>query len=194
MLRQSWTDFIHDYYYCQSCGLVDRDVDRMQVGHPCKRCGARSPAALSYFDMTIAAVADLIGDLYPLLDPSSLAQTDQVVNHPESNRLGVLVFFCTLGEVLLEHFLQRCMVNMKIPRKLQQKLLNDNLFAKQRISQLFPILVNASWADAVKVASHNSGIDFQTTVKFYLEATEKRNLLLHLGNKWAVPPDMAKGC
>ncbi len=36
--------------------------------------------------------------------------------------------------------------------------------------------------------------DFKQTVDFYIESAEKRNKLLHLGNKWIMPPDMAKQC
>jgi len=147
-----------------------------------------------YFDMTVGAIADLVAEFYPLPPPDSPPSTTPITDPPESHRLAILVFFCTLGEILLQHYLERCMLKLGLPVEIQERLLQDNLFPKQRIKRLFPILTGATWQVAVKTASKSANSEFENTVAFYLEATEKRNQLLHVGNKWLVPPDMAKQC
>jgi hypothetical protein len=194
MPRQTWRDYFLHFYVCESCAVVDRDDERVRPGHPCKRCGSPSNMGVIYFDSTVGDIADLIAGFYPIPDPELGQPISPVIAIPESHSLAILVFFCTLGEILLQHFLERCMINLQIPYKVQQRLLDDNLFARQRITRLFPILTGAKWSDAVKVVSDRSKTDLQSTINFYIEANEKRNQLLHVGNTWDVPPDMAKNC
>jgi hypothetical protein len=194
MLTETWTYFILGYYICQACGVVDRDKDRLIVGHKCPRCGTPSQQGLMFFDMTVGAIADLVAEFYPLLPPDSPPSTAPITDPPESHRLAILVFFCTLGEILLQHYLERCMLRLGLPVEIQERLLQDNLFPKQRIKRLFPILTGATWQVAVKAASKSANSEFENTVDFYLEATEKRNQLLHVGNKWLITPDMAVKC
>jgi hypothetical protein len=142
----------------------------------------------------VGAIADLIAELYPLPDLDIPVLIIPSSDPPESHRLAILVFFCTLGEILLQQFLERCMLRLNLPTQIQKRLLQDNLFPPQRIERLFPILTGASWKQAVSAASKHAETNFQSTVIFYKEASEGRNLLLHLGNKWAVPTDMARKC
>lgn len=194
MARQKFSEFIENYYLCKSCGIVDGDYERIQVGHECSRCGVPGDGALSYFMFSVSTTADLIGELHPLPDLYSIEPEAQITDIKESHDLALLVFFCTLGEILLQHFLQRCMANQKIPVKVQDRLLDDNRFVKQRIDKLFPMLTGDKWTKAIQKVIEKSGEDYSKTVKFYIEANEKRNQLLHLGNKWIVPSGFATEC
>ena len=194
MPRQTYSQFITGYFECETCGVVDRDDLRIQVGYRCPRCGAPGESALCYFTLPVAAICDLIGELYPLpdLDATPFPQVAPPIR--DSHQLALLVFFCTLGEVLLQHFLERCMNGMAIPADIQTRLLADSLYPKQRIERLFPILAGAKWSDAVAAAGAHDGADFTPTVAFYIDATEKRNELLHRANVWVVPQNMARQC
>jgi len=191
--RQSWSDHVLGFHICQSCEFIDRDARRTQVGFPCPRCSVPSPGGLRYFALPIPTVADLIGELHPLpeLDVPDPAAALPI---PESHQFALLVFFCTLAEVLLQHFLQRYMARLSIPHPIQDKLLKDNMGTRRRIESLFPALVGVKWKDAVTQVSASSGTDFSATIGFAAEAAEKRNLLLHLGNQWAIPPEMPERC
>jgi len=193
LTRQSWTDFILGYYICQSCWFVDRDDERIRVGYPCGRCGVPSPGGFTYFDITVGAIADLIAEFYPLPDPTLHTPLNNTEPPRESHSLAILVFFCTLGEILLQHFLECCMLNLNIALNVRKRLFDDNFF-KQRLDNLFPSLVGVSWKNAVKAAAKNSHAEFQSAVDFYIVASKRRNKLLHLGEKWDMPPDMAKRC
>jgi hypothetical protein len=194
MARQKFSDFIQGFYLCESCGIVDRDDDRINIGHKCSRCGVPGKRALQYFMLTVDTTADLIGELHPLPDPFSIEPEEQLNTTKESHDLALLVFFCTLGEILLQHFLQRCMSAQSIPAKVQNRLLDDNRFAKQRIDKLFPMLTGDKWKKAIKKVTERSQEDYGKTLEFYVEATKKWNQLLHLGNKWVIPPDFATKC
>ena len=135
----------------------------------------------------------MIGELHPLpeLDAPDPAAS---ITIPESHQFALLVFFCTLSEVLLQHFLQRYMASLSIPRPIQDKLLADNKGTRRRIESLFPTLVGVKWNDAVKQVSASLNTDYSETIRFAAEAAEKRNLLLHLGNQWAIPSRMPERC
>jgi hypothetical protein len=194
MARQKFSDFIGEYYLCRSCGIVDTDHERIRKGHECSRCGVPGDGALGYFKFTVGTTADLIGELHPLPDLYSIEPESEVAVAAESHNLALLVFFCTLGEILLQHFLQRCMSDQKIPIKVQDRLLGDNLFVKQRIDKLFPMLIGEKWTKAIKNITEKSREDFVKVVEFYVDANEKRNQLLHLGNKWAVSAEFDTQC
>ena len=193
MPRQSWSDHILSYYLCQSCAYVDTDAMRVQVGHPCPRCSSPSPGGLSYFALPIPTVGDLIGELHPLPELDAPDPTARLPI-PDSHQFALLVFFCTLAEVLLQHFLQRYMDHLAISLTVQQRLLSDSSGMKRRLDNLFPSIVGVKWNDAVKTVSATSGTDFVQTVTFAAEAAAKRNLLLHLGNQWAIPQEMPERC
>jgi len=194
MIRETWTDFLHGYYICQSCEIVDRDKDRTLVGHTCTRCGTPSSGGYTFFDLTVGIIADLIAELYPLPNPDSLPSIGPFSDPPVSHRLAILIFFCTLGEMLLQHLLEPCVFRSGLSPKIQKSLLQDILHPLDHIEQLFPILTGATWQQAVIAASKRAKSDFRPTVVFYNKASKGRNQLLHLGNKMAVSPKLAKQC
>ena len=115
--------------------------------------------------------------------------------HPsESHRLAILIFFCTLGETLQQHFLEHCVSRSNFSPKIQASLLQDILHPLEHIEQPFQTLTGATWQQAVKAASKHAKRNFLLTLFFFKIAVKKRNQLLLLGNKQAVSPDMAKQC
>jgi hypothetical protein len=150
--------------------------------------------ALIYFDPTIGTIADIIADYCPKTISDLGLPIIPTQNITENNQLSIIVFYCTLGEILLQQFLERFMNFQMIPIKIQSRLLQDNLYAKQRIDNLFPALAGTSWKEVIRKLDKTPNKDHQSVVKFYLEVNEKRNQLLHLGNKWDIPSDMAHNC
>lgn len=194
MSRETWTDYLLGYYICPSCEIVDRDKDRTLVGHTCSRCGTPSSGGIAYFDRTVCTIADFIAELYPMPDLDSPPSIGPFSHPSESHRLALLIFFCTLGETLEQHFLERLVSRSDFPPKIQASLLQDILHPLEHIKQLFLTLIGASWQQAVNAASKRAKSDFRPTLVFYIIASKKRNQLLHLGNKMAVSPKLAKQC
>jgi hypothetical protein len=115
--------------------------------------------------------------------------------HPsESHRLALLIFFCSLGETLQQHFLERLVSRSDFPPKIQASLLEDMLHPLEHIKQLFLTLIGVTWQQAENAASMRANRDFRPTGLFYFLALKKRSQLLHLGNKMAVSANLAKQC
>jgi hypothetical protein len=83
---------------------------------------------------------------------------------------------------------------MGIPQNIQERLLTDNMYVKQRVQRLFPTLTDAKWNKTIKNLSGRVELDYIETTKFYEHAAEKRNVFLHSGSKWAIPTDMPRKC
>lgn len=83
---------------------------------------------------------------------------------------------------------------LQLPTSVQERLLSDNLFSKERAEKASPTLVNEKRKSVLKELSKNSELNYEETVRFYLRVVRSRNLFLHEGNKWAIPESMAGDC
>ncbi len=193
MPRQTWFDALQMFRLCAACEFVYHDNMPTVSGYPCPRCGTPSMGSNPYFVTTIADIADLITEFYPLPD-LDVHPIKSVPKPPHSHALAILIFFCALGEILLQHFLERALAKLNIPSQVQERILEDNRYPKQRVERLFPVLCGVKWKNAIKTISKSATDDFQSTVSFYLDTIELRNKLLHLGNTWEPPIDIAKQC
>ena len=191
--KQPLSTLLADHMVCQACRIVDRDQQRMRVGYPCSRCGVPGQGATGYFPLSVISLIDLMQEFYHR--KTDLDSDEQKITSARRNqRLAVVIFFCTLGEVLLEYFLKQLMTKNGLPRLVQERLLNDNIFVKHRVEKLFPALTGERWKLAVKMLAKGKQLDYVKATEFYEDAVEKRNLFLHKGNKWAIPNDMPEKC
>jgi hypothetical protein len=106
----------------------------------------------------------------------------------------VVICFCTLGEVLLEHFLRELMITLQLPASFRDRILNANMFSKERVEKVFPSLVGEKWNAVVKELGNTSQLDYEQTGKFYRKVVKARNPFLHSGNKWIIPAGMPEEC
>ncbi|HEX8843475.1 MAG TPA: hypothetical protein VF791_02470 [Pyrinomonadaceae bacterium] len=180
------------FYVCQSCGIVDSDSERGAVGTPCAHCGAKSKGGLSYFGLPVDALINLMQESFHQ-KPRQTKSGHSLVRD-NVHQLAVVIYFSTLGEVLLEHFLRELMWAFQIPTGVRERVLNDNLFSRERVEKVFPSLVNEKWNAVIKELSKNSKLDYEKTVKFYLQVVNARNQFLHRGSKWAISKSMPEEC
>lgn len=148
-----------------------------------------------YFGPEVYSLLDLLEDFY--FEPSILnkSKTPRPVNETRKQDLAILIFFCSLVEVLLYHFLVVCMNKKQIPVEIQERMLNDNVTDKQRVEKLFPVLTGDKWKNAIRNITNRSKINYTETVEFYTKtAASLRNNLLHQGDKWAIPRTIAEDC
>ena len=195
--EQPWINIIAGFAYCSNCLFVDRDVSRGFEGIPCSRCGHPSDGFHNYYSITITNLIDLIQDFY-FLSPH---KESPAFDYPENfydpktiNKFAILVFYCTLGETLLENLLLWIMSSLDLPDTLRQKLLKDNRFQSQRAQDLFPSLVGEKWNKAIVALSKSSIFDYSKTMELYLEVVNYRNDLLHLGKTWSLPENLPDEC
>jgi hypothetical protein len=191
--NQPLSSLLLDFNMCGKCKTVDRNMNREFVGFKCPDCGTPSEGGINFFSLSVRTLVDLIQDYYHLTKDTS---NQLASNNTSSTKLplAVIIFFSTLGEVLLEDFLVECMKKQRISRQVQKRLLEDNLFSKQRIEKLFPLFTGISWKNAVKKLSKKSALNYAETVRFYLDVVKQRNKILHEGYVWNMPPDMPKEC
>lgn len=190
--NQPLSSIVGTFYRCLSCNKVDNDRERIRVGYPCPSCGIPSQGARLYFPLEALSLIDLVQGFYHTRGQPSLRSP---LYDPTTNpRLATAVFFCSLGEVLLTHLLREIMRSNKIPEPLQERLLTDNLFVRQRVEKLYPSLTHQRWTDDVKELSQGKQLNYLDIHKFFLKVTETRNQWLHQGNIWAIPPGMPDEC
>lgn len=191
---QRLSTILADHCECEHCHIVDRDRNRSKRGYPCPRCGAKGDGGEVYFHIGLRSSIDLMQELYHTPTRHADGSGLSVASH----HLAVVVFFCTMVESLIENLLREIMLAQKVPLNLQERLLADNLHTKQRVSKLFPALVDDKWNDAISAAirAHKGKrIDFKAALDFFLKAVAARNRFLHPpGNKWAIGLDMPRQC
>ena len=154
---QSLSTLVAAFHVCQCCDLVDRDHERMKFGHPCPNCGGRSKGGLQYFDLSTHALIDPMQESFH----QKPTQSSRLLSSSNAHTLAVVIYFCTLREVLLEHFLRELMRALQLPRAIQERILADNLFSKQRVEKVFPSLGDEKWKTVVRELSKDSELDYK---------------------------------
>ena len=173
---------------CASCAMVDRDWERMRRGHTCVACGATGEGGRLYFPISIHILVDLIQQAYHSQAPTS------PLNSPQGQDVGTVLYFCTLREALLNHFLIGSLKFQNVPVSLIEKLLEDNKLASQKFGELFTSVTGLKWADAVNRLSANGNIPFSTVSALMRNAAELRNTFLHVGSAWAITRELSTEC
>ena len=87
--KQSLSTLVADFYVCQSCGVVDRDRGRLEVGYPCPNCGQENEGGLSYFGLPIHALINLIQESFH----QKPTQSNPVLTSGSAHKLAVVDLF-----------------------------------------------------------------------------------------------------
>ena len=108
--------------------------------------------------------------------------------------MGTVLYFCTLREALLNHFLVQMLRAQKVPVALIERLLDDNRLASQRFGGLFASVVGQKWDKAVDQVSRKVATNFSPVSQLMRRAAEIRNSFLHEGSAWAVTRELSTEC
>ena len=190
--KQRLTIHLANFIICDSCKIVDRDRNRLKEGYKCPNCGKGGTATL-YFNISVLSLIDLMQEFYST-DVIFKEEAFNIGQREINIRLAVVIFFCSLTEVLLRHFLEQLMVKMGKSEKDRGRLLNDNLNMQQRVDKLFPTLTGDKWKKAIDEINKNVELDYAETSNFCVKAKDARNEFLHKGNKRAIPKNMPEEC
>ena len=148
----------------------------------------------------MSVVVNLLEDAYTVGESfESSAGPDSGGYYPgrsqDSSYLAVVLFFCTLGEILLEHLVALKTLRLDLPQQLQDRLFADNLGIKSRIDKLFPAMFDGvTFMEALSRVRSSTGIDYKSTVDTYREANSFRNHLLHRGAAWKLDDQLPDRC
>lgn len=175
------------WFLCTHCGMVDRDMRRMRVGHECGSCGRSSEGGRLYFPITIHILVDLVHQAYHSDAPVG------PIHGPQTGAVGTIVFFCALREALLAQFLKEHMEAQQLPQGIISRLLNDNKLANQRFGRLFKSVIGESWRAAIEEVAIE-GCSFAAVSELMKVASEVRNDFMHTGAAWEATDELATDC
>lgn len=168
--------------------MIDRDRERSRAGHKCSTCGKEGDAARLAFPVKMHMLADMAQQSFHATSPVDITRNDR------AHSVATLLHFCTLREVLINHFLITHLRAKSIPTKLIERLLEDNKLAHQKFGQLFASVVGEKWDKAVLAASKHDDCDYRSASDLMKRASEARNRFLHDGNVWDIDRDFAEDC
>lgn len=188
-VRQEWSSFLLNFLICRSCGFLYREADCVR-SLECPHCKQVDNTLEDYFPLNASALIDLIQESYQ----SDVNASSDAENFEYKHCFAILIYFCSFVEILVQDFLEQRMVKMSLPNEVRELLLKDYRYVKTRVEKLFPTLIGRKWKETLKMLTAQSELDFSAAIEFYEQVAEKRNLLVHEGNKWAMPDDMPRNC
>lgn len=194
---QSLGLLLADFHICQYCHIVDRDSDRIMVGHPCLNCGTPSPSGRMYFNMSVHSLINLMQEFFHKDQTEGSRPRDGLsyaVSVKKNSKIAVVIFFVTLREVLLENLLYDLMIAQGLPANVCRRLFADSPMHKQRMDKLFPSLVGIPWKKALNILNNKCELDYIELDSFVEKAADARNRFLHKGSKYAITEKMAEEC
>src|SRR5207253_11370491 len=179
---QPWHTLL-SFYICQNCSYVDTDRRRMAVGTPCKYCGTPSPAARLHFGLSSLVLVNSIQDFYFLRRASPPADADGIAAHIHTNETDTCIviplLFCTLCEGLTTQLCQNIMRAKALDKPLQERLLSDHRYAKEKREKLFPALTGETWNNALADLTKAAQLNYTEHFDFFLIVNRKRNKFIH---------------
>ena len=180
-----------DFLICRNCRVVDRDQDRSRFGHECTACGASGEGGLMYFQLSVLLLIDLMQEAFHT--PSGSGE-----NRDGSTRrahyVSVVLFFCTLREILLNSLIDHLCWVQKIPKPVYERLLSDSNTYALRQNNLLPSLTGKKWKLLATEESHSPKLDYVELDEFMREAVKARNKFMHEGKRLGIDRNLAEGC
>jgi len=184
---QPWHTLL-SFYICQNCSRVDTDRSRIAVGTPCTYCGAPSPAARLHFGLSSLVLVNSIQDFYFLRRASPPVDAGGIAAHIHTNETDTCIviplLFCTLYEGLTTQLCQNIMRAKALDKPLQERLLSDHRYAKEKREKLFPALTGEKWNDALAELTKAAQLNYTEHFDFFLTVNRKRNKFIHEGSHW----------
>jgi hypothetical protein len=185
---QAASTLVCDFMICARCGTVDREKSRCEVNSDCPACQQPAGFAQLYHPINVRILVNLMQQTYhssPPADP---------VSGPQASDIGTIIFFCTLRESLLNHFLLSLLRAQGVHAPDIEKIFEDNKFTSQKFTRLFKKVVKSSWEDAVAEASRLAAMDFQPLSDLMKNAVIIRNKFMHEGAGWTATREVATSC
>jgi hypothetical protein len=186
--NQDASTLVCDFMICERCGTVDRERSRMVANSLCPACHQPAGVARLYYPISVHILVDLVQQSYHSYAPVG------PISGPQAPTVGAILFFCTLREVLLNHFFLALLRAERVKAAVIDKLMDDNKLASQKFTGLFSAVVGKSWKEAVIEASSFDGTDYQLVSDLMLSAASIRNEFVHEGTGWTATREVATNC
>ncbi len=108
--------------------------------------------------------------------------------------VSVVLFFCTLREILLTWFIDHLFWAQKISRPIFNRLLADNNTHMQRQNNLLPSLTGKKWNVLIEEEMRTSQLNYGKLKDLIQRAAEARNKFMHEANHWGFSRQLAEEC
>jgi len=185
---------VGEWQVCRTCRVVDRDQIRTRVGSICPECGEESKGGLRYFVMSAETIVDLMRE----------ASSTQPITHNEGTELeyqinthniSVLLFFCTLREVLMQGFIREMCMALGIPENIYERLNLDNKLHSQKQDKLFPSLTGSKWNNAISELDRETSKNYTELNDQVVDLVKHRNKFIHKAqNIFNIDDSVANRC
>ena len=146
---------------------------------------------MMYFELSVHLLIDLIQESFGSLGPDSAKPNESSSN---AHNVSVVLFFCTLRELLLNSLIAHLCWAQRIPRAVHERLLADSNSHALRQNNLLPALTGKKWKALVAEEARSSQLDDVEIDEFTRKAVEARNKFMHQGNGWGIDRALASGC
>jgi hypothetical protein len=193
MRRGKISTLVGEFSVCRECKVVDTFMERIRVGTPCPDCLSPSKGGLTYFDMAIIGLVDLIQEAYNAIPPSA-GEGDFPENPEMAHSISVVVFFSTLREALLARLVNELMIQNNLSSELSDRLNKDYSTHNERLFKLFPVLAGVSWEEAIQIIKIQSGRDFSSVSDALKEIADIRNSFIHKVHYFGITYHDASKC
>jgi hypothetical protein len=183
------------FYRCRHCLFIDRDTRRFGVGFPCPNCGVPGRGARLAYPMSILDLLDMMQAAYVL--PSGLQFEGQSLdpNGEDGVRpyewgeahgvVAVVLYFCTLREVLMTNLLDALCDAHQIPDQIADKLMKDHRLYMQKQGDLLPVLVGVKWKAMLRALGDSGHAGLEELDALVESAAKARNEFIHEGRQGA---------
>lgn len=186
--NQDASTLVCDFMICNHCGIVDRERSRIVANSLCPACRKPAGVARLYYPVSVHILVDLVHQSYHSYAPVG------PISGPQAPTVGAILFFCTLREKLLNHFLLAFLRAENVRASLIEKMFDDNKLASQKFASLFNAVVGTGWREAVGEASSFDATDYEPVSDLMKSAASIRNEFLHEGTGWSATRDIATEC
>ena len=190
--KQPLSTLISNYFECQKCKIVHRNLEVLRVGFKCPSCNYISNGGRLYFHINIHILIDLIQEAYHSVNSES--KVTRFYEGEGAHDISVIIFFCTLRESLLENLINRLMQAQNLSKGVSDRLLADNKFHIQKQDKLFRALTNIKWNESMLKRNDESELDYKKIDEFISSVVIARNNFIHEGSKWSIDRELSTGC
>jgi hypothetical protein len=191
---QKLSALLLDFYICESCGTVDRNWNRMCCGYPCPICKVPSKAGRLYYHSNVRDIVNIMQTQYHFKGKKEKLLLNKPATEDQSHKALIPILFCTLWEILLDHFFCELMRAMKLSANVKERLLEDNKYTFDRTGKLFKSLTNLKWKDAIEKVSEIDNADYLAVNSFYCDVNKMRNIFIHRGSDYISWTKMPEEC
>ncbi|MES2091344.1 MAG: hypothetical protein V4532_15410 [Pseudomonadota bacterium] len=176
------------YMECKSCHIIDRDTDRMTRGHICSTCDVPCDGGRLFYPWSVTTLLDMMqSSFHAELPPNSWQDHQQ-------REVSVVLFFCTLREVLLNFFIERVALAQRFPAPVIDRMLKENATYMQRRTRLLPTLTGKKWTEMLEEESAEASLDYLALDRHVHLAAQRRNAFTHEGSQGLIDRPLAEAC